>query len=71
MKYEVLKSCIINRKGRQKGEILEISDEESKLLMGLGKIAPADEPVIVENRSVGLAEDTKPKRRTRKKKAGV
>lgn len=71
MKYEVLKSCIINRKGRQKGEILEISDEEARLLMGLGKIAPADEQVIVENRSVGLDEESKPRRRGRKSKADL
>jgi len=71
MKYEVLKGCVINRKGRQKGEILEISDEEARLLMGLGKIAPADEQVIVENRSVGLDEESKPRRRGRKSKADL
>ena len=71
MKYEVLKGCVINQKGRQRGEILEISDEDAKALMGIGRIAPVNEPVITENRSIGLADDTKPRRRGRSKKADL
>jgi len=71
MKYEVLKGCVINSQGRQKGEILEISDDDAKMLLGLGRIAPVNEQVIVENRSVGLDEESKPRRRGRKSKADL
>ena len=71
MKYEVLKGCVINLKGRQKGEILEISDEDAKMLMALGRIAPANEQITAENRSIGLDEESKPRRRGRKSKADL
>jgi len=71
MKYEVLKGCVINLKGRQKGEILEISDEDAKMLMALGRIGPANEEITVENRSIGLDEESKPRRRGRKSKADL
>lgn len=71
MKYEVLKGCVINLQGRKKGEILEISDEDAKMLMGLGRIAPVNEQITVENRSIGLDEESKPRRRGRKSKADI
>lgn len=69
MKYEVLKGCVINAQRRNKGDVVEISDSEAKMLMGIGRIAPAQEKSEpIENRAVGYGED-KPKRRTRNKKA--
>jgi len=69
MKYEVLKGCVISAQRRNVGDVVEIDDSEARMLMGIGRIAPAQEksePVV--NRSVGLGDD-QPKRRGRNKKA--
>jgi len=68
MKYIVKKGCVIENKGRQPGDIVELSDNDGALLMAINRIEPYDEPKELQDRSVGLGED-KPKRRTRKKKA--
>jgi len=67
MKFKVLKGCVIDGQSRSKGDVVSVdSAEELKALMGIGRIAPHDEPVI-EDRSVGL--EDKPKRRGRQRKA--
>lgn len=69
MKYQVLKSCVINRTPVSAGSIVDVTGDEEKTLMSLGRIAPYDEPKV-ENRSVGLEEsEEQPKRRGRPKKA--
>ena len=70
MKYEVIKSCVIKGKPTQVGEIVDLDDGVAKGLMAIGRITPADESKL-EDRSVGLSKETKPKRRTKKVEAPV
>lgn len=65
MKYEVVKSCVIKGKPTQVGEIVDLEDGVAKGLMAIGRIVPADESKL-EDRSIGLSKDTKPKRRSKK-----
>lgn len=68
MKFQVLKSCVINGAPKKAGDVVDIaSDADVRALMGIGRIAPYDEPLI-EDRSIGLSEETKPKKRGRPKK---
>jgi len=66
MKYVVLKGTVINGSRVSPGDVVEVSDQEAVGLLGINRICKVkDEPVIVD-RSVGLSEETKPKRRRRK-----
>jgi len=68
MQYQVLKSCVIHGSAKRQGTILELTDEEAKELMGIGRVAPYEPPKF-ENRSVGLEDSEEaPKKRGRKKK---
>jgi hypothetical protein len=49
------------------GSLVELNDAEAKELMAMGRVAPHHEEQI-EDRSVGLSEETKPRRRGRPKK---
>jgi len=70
MKYTVLKGCVISGTRCDAGSIVEINDKEAKELMLMGRVIPADEKPVVENRSVGLENaPEKPKTRGRNKKA--
>ena len=70
MKYQVLKSGVINKKPAQAGSIVDVTGDEERALLSMGRIMPYDEPKV-ENRSVGLDEsDEQPKRRGRPKKNG-
>jgi len=71
MKYKVTKGCVIGGKPCKAGDVVDIeSAEELKILMGIGRVLPHDEPVI-EDRSIGLNEATKPRKRGRPKKADI
>ena len=64
MKYQVLRNCVIDGAPRKAKSVMEISDLEAKALMGIGRIAPYDEPKV-ENRAVDLDDSTEaPKKRT-------
>ena len=67
MKYQVLRNCVIGGAPRKAKSVVEISDEEAKDLMGIGRIAPYDEPKV-ENRAVAHDSAEAPKKRTYKKK---
>jgi len=67
MKYEVLKNCVINRQPITAGSVVEVSGDDEKALLSMGRITPYSEPVV-ENRSVGL-EDSPEKPKRRKKNA--
>ncbi len=68
MKYQVLRNCVIGGAPRKAQSVMEISDEEARDLMGIGRIAPYDEPKV-ENRAVALDDSAEaPKKRTYKKK---
>lgn len=70
MKYTVLKGCVIGGARCDAGSVVDIDDKEAKELMLMGRVVPADEKPVVENRSVGLeGAAEKPKARGRKKKA--
>jgi hypothetical protein len=68
MKYQVLRNCVIDGAPRKAKSIVEISDAEAKALLGIGRIAPYDEPKV-ENRAIALDESSEaPKKRTYTKK---
>tara|TARA_R110000822_G_scaffold196324_1_gene334349 strand:- start:342 stop:548 length:207 start_codon:yes stop_codon:yes gene_type:complete len=67
MKYQVLKGCVINKKAMNAGEVIDVSGDDEKTLLSMGRITPYSEPLI-ENRSVGL-EDSPEKPKRRKKNA--
>jgi len=70
MSYLVLKGTVINGKQVRAGEVVEVDAVEAKELIGIGRITKVDsKPVETVDRSIGLQEETKPKRRTRRTKA--
>jgi hypothetical protein len=66
MKYEVIKDCIIKGESCRIGKIVDLDEGLAVSLMGIGRVMPHDESKV-ENRAIALDEETKPKRRTRKK----
>ncbi|MCH1579338.1 MAG: hypothetical protein L7S55_01425 [Luminiphilus sp.] len=69
MKYLVLKGTVIDGASVKAGDVVEVPENEVKSLLGINRIAPvAEKKAETVNRSVGLDEETKPKRRTRAKK---
>jgi hypothetical protein len=69
MKYKVLRNTVAGGRVRRMGSIVELDDLEAKELMGMGRVAPHAEEVQIEDRSIGLIEETKPRTRGRSKKA--
>lgn len=70
MKYLVLKSTVASGGQVRVGDVIEISPADAKELLGLGRITQVVETEVkTVDRSVGLSEETKPKRRTRRTKA--
>lgn len=67
MKYKVLRNTVAAGRVRRMGSLVELDDAEAKELMAMGRVAPHHEEKI-EDRSVGLSEETKPRRRGRPKK---
>lgn len=53
MKYEVIKGCVIHGSGHQPGAVVDLDERTANILMGIGRVVPADESKAV-NRSVGL-----------------
>jgi len=69
MKYEVIKGCVITGKTYRAGQVVELDNKLAESLMGIGRIAPADE-TTTENRAVGVENsEDKPKTRKRTTKA--
>lgn len=68
MSYLVLKGTVIGGKQVRAGDVVDVEGTEAKELIGMGRIVEVVKTETkVEDRSIGLTEDTKPKRRTRKK----
>jgi hypothetical protein len=68
MSYLVLKGTVIGGKQVRAGDVVEVDAVEAKELVGIGRITKVDsKPVETVDRAVGLQEETKPKRRTRRK----
>jgi hypothetical protein len=51
------------------GALVELDDAEARELMAMGRVAPHAEEAPVADRALGLSEETKPRRRTRARKA--
>jgi hypothetical protein len=68
MKYKVLRNTVAAGRVRRLGALIELDDAEAKELMAMGRVAPHDEPEPLADRALGLAEETKPRRRTRARK---
>jgi hypothetical protein len=70
MSYLVLKGTVIGGKQVRAGDVVEVDAVEAIELVGIGRITKVDsKPVETVDRSIGLSEETKPKRRTRRTKA--
>jgi hypothetical protein len=70
MSYLVLKGTVIGGKQVRAGDVVEIDGIEARELVGIGRITKVEsKPVETQDRSIGLSEETKPKRRTRRTKA--
>lgn len=70
MSYIVLKGTVIGGKRVNAGDVVEVEGIEARELMGIGRIAKVEKKQVeTVDRSVGLTEETKPKRRTRRAKA--
>jgi len=68
MKYEVLKGCVIAGQGRKVGDIVELDAGQAKELLAIGRIiSTGQKEEIIIDRSVGLTEQTKLKKRKSKK----
>lgn len=68
MSYLVLKGTVIGGKQVRAGDVVEVDAVEAKELVGIGRITKVEsKPVETVDRAVGLQEETKPKRRTRRK----
>lgn len=69
MSYLILKSTVVSGKQVKAGDVVEIGALEARELMGTGKICKAETKVVeTVDRSIGLSEETKPKRKTRRAK---
>lgn len=68
MRYKVLRNTVAAGRVRRMGSIVQLDDEEGRDLMRLGRVAPHAEEEPMEDRSIGLNEETKPRRRGRPKK---
>lgn len=68
MKYLVLTGTVINKQSCRAGDVVDVPDDEVKTLKAMGRIAEyVEKKVESQDRSVGLSDETKPRRRTRKK----
>ena len=69
MKYDVIKGCVIAGKSYRVGQTVDLDGKLAESLMGIGRIAPADESKTT-NRAVGVegGEAAPKKRRSTKKK---
>ena len=68
MRYKVLRNTVAAGRVRRLGAVIELDDAEANELMAMGRVAPHDEPESLADRALGLAEETKPRRRTRARK---
>lgn len=69
MKYVVLKNTVIGGKIVRAGDVVDCPANEVNDLLAIGRIAKAENSAVkTVDRAIGLDEETKPKRRTRKKK---
>lgn len=70
MSYIVLKGTVIGGKRVNAGDVVEVEGIEARELVGIGRIAKVEKKEVeTVDRSLGLTEETKPKRRTRRVKA--
>jgi len=69
MKYLVLKGTVISGRQVRAGDVVEVEGAEAVELQNMGRICQVIETETkVQDRSVGLSEEGKPKRRTRRTK---
>ncbi len=68
--YLILKSCMAGGAARSAGEIVELSEQEGKSLLAMGRVqvAPERAAPAVADRSVGLEVSDAPKVSKRAKK---
>jgi len=70
MKYEIIRACVIRGTSHKVGQVIELDDSMAKQMMAIGRVAPYSEPII-EDRSIGLSDDSMPRKRGRPKKIEI
>lgn len=69
MKYLVLKNTVVNSVAVRAGDVIEVPESEVNFLIGIKRIEPVTEKIVeTVDRSVGLDEADKPKKRGRPRK---
>lgn len=63
MKIKMKKSVVVEKKGRVAGDVIEVSNEEGRLVVALGLATEIDDNVVLENKAI-----TKTNTRVRKPK---
>jgi hypothetical protein len=53
MKYQITKNTMTSQGAKASGEVVELSDDEARSLMGYGRCVPFNEPETFD-RSIGL-----------------
>ena len=69
--YLVLKNCVAGGERRTAGDIVQLPASEGNILISMGRVEQTSAPKaapVVEDRAVGLTEDSAPKKRGRKAK---
>jgi hypothetical protein len=61
--YLIIKSCVAGGAARNAGEIVELSEQEGKSLLAMGRVdvAPESAAAAAADRSVGLEASNAPK----------
>lgn len=68
MEYQIIKACAIGGQKKAAGDVVTLDDKTARELMGIGRAVPYYKPKV-ENRALGLDEETKPRKRGRPRAA--
>lgn len=69
--YMMLKGCMAGGERRKAGDVVELPASEGNALISMGRAEQVEAPKaapVVEDRAVGLTEETAPKKRGRPRK---
>ena len=64
MEYQIIRACAIGGQNKAAGDVVALDDKTARELMAIGRVVPHDKPQV-ENRALGLDEETKPRKRGR------
>lgn len=68
MEYQIIRACAIAGQKKAAGDVVTLDDKTARELMAIGRVVPHDKPKV-DNRAIGLDEETKPRKRGRPRAA--